>query len=68
MIILMPMQLRANLVIIILRVDSEVLRKSLWATRGARRLLGKGHLLAKLEGAPSLVYAQVPFALTRSTS
>ena len=30
--------------------------------KGAERLLGRGHLLAKLEGAPALVYAQVPFA------
>lgn len=29
--------------------------------KGAERLLGRGHLLAKLEGSP-LVFAQVPFA------
>jgi S-DNA-T family DNA segregation ATPase FtsK/SpoIIIE len=28
----------------------------------AKRLIGRGHLLAKLEGASSLVYSQVPFA------
>lgn len=59
----MPMQLRANLGNrLILRVDSEGTSEIALGDKGAERLLGKGHLLAKLEGTPSLVYAQVPFA------
>lgn len=59
----MPMQLRANLGNrLILRVDSEGTSEIALGDKGAERLLGKGHLLAKLEGAPSLVYAQVPYA------
>ena len=57
----MPMQLRANLGNrLILRVDSEGTSEIALGERGAERLLGRGHLLAKLEGAP-LSYAQVPF-------
>jgi len=57
----MPMQLRANLGNrLILRVDSEGTSEIALGEKGAERLLGKGHLLAKLEGAP-LTYAQVPF-------
>lgn len=29
--------------------------------KGAERLLGKGHLAAKLEGEQSLIFGQVPF-------
>ena len=29
--------------------------------KGAERLLGKGHLAAKLEGEPEIIFAQVPF-------
>jgi DNA segregation ATPase FtsK/SpoIIIE, S-DNA-T family len=59
----MPMQLRANLGNrLILRVDSEGTSELSLGDKGAERLLGKGHLLAKLEGSPSLVYAQVPYA------
>lgn len=59
----MPMQLRANLGNrLILRVDSEGTSEIALGDKGAERLLGRGHLLAKLEGMPSLVYAQVPFA------
>jgi DNA segregation ATPase FtsK/SpoIIIE, S-DNA-T family len=58
----MPMQLRANLGNrLILRVDSEGTSDIALGEKGAERLLGRGHLLAKLEGTPSLVYAQVPF-------
>jgi len=58
----MPMQLRANLGNrLILRVDSEGTSEIALGERGAERLLGRGHLLAKLEGAPGLCYAQVPF-------
>jgi S-DNA-T family DNA segregation ATPase FtsK/SpoIIIE len=59
----MPMQLRANLGNrLILRVDSEGTSEIALGDKGAERLLGRGHLLAKLEGAQELVYAQVPFA------
>lgn len=58
----MPMQLRANLGNrLILRVDSEGTSEIALGEKGAERLLGRGHLLAKLEGYP-LTYAQVPFA------
>ncbi len=56
----MPMQLRANLGNrLILRVDSEGTSEVALGEKGAERLLGRGHLLAKLEGVP-LCYAQVP--------
>jgi DNA segregation ATPase FtsK/SpoIIIE, S-DNA-T family len=56
----MPMQLRANLGNrLILRVDSEGTSEIALGERGAERLLGRGHLLARLEGSP-LTYAQVP--------
>lgn len=56
----MPMQLRANLGNrLILRVDSEGTSEVALGEKGAERLLGRGHLLAKLEGYP-LCYAQVP--------
>ena len=56
----MPMQLRANLGNrLILRVDSEGTSEVALGEKGAERLLGRGHLLAKLEGFP-LYYAQVP--------
>jgi DNA segregation ATPase FtsK/SpoIIIE, S-DNA-T family len=59
----MPMQLRANLGNrLILRVDSEGTSEIALGEKGAERLLGRGHLLAKLEGTSSLVYSQVPFA------
>src|SRR5437762_12479932 len=57
----MPMQLRANLGNrLVLRVDSEGTSEISLGERGAERLLGRGHLLAKLEG-EALSYAQVPF-------
>lgn len=56
----MPMQLRANLGNrLILRVDSEGTSEVALGEKGAERLLGRGHLLAKLEGSP-LCFAQVP--------
>ncbi|HKO19819.1 MAG TPA: FtsK/SpoIIIE domain-containing protein, partial [Acidobacteriaceae bacterium] len=59
----MPMQLRANLGNrLILRVDSEGTSEIALGEKGAERLLGRGHLLAKLEGESGLIYAQVPFA------
>ncbi len=59
----MPMQLRANLGNrLILRVDGEGTSEIALGDKGAEKLLGKGHLLAKLEGESNLVYAQVPLA------
>lgn len=58
----MPMQLRSQLGNrLILRVDSEGTSELALGERGAERLLGKGHLLARLEGEQQLIYAQVPF-------
>jgi S-DNA-T family DNA segregation ATPase FtsK/SpoIIIE len=65
----MPMQLRANLGNrLILRVDSEGTSEISLGEKGAERLLGKGHLLAKLEGSPNLIYAQVPYATPHDIS
>jgi S-DNA-T family DNA segregation ATPase FtsK/SpoIIIE len=59
----MPMQLRANLGNrLILKVDSVGTSEIALGESGAEWLLGNGHLLAKLEGAPGLCYAQVPLA------
>ncbi|GAA4389494.1 FtsK/SpoIIIE domain-containing protein [Hymenobacter koreensis] len=58
----MPMQLRTNLGNrLILKVDSEGTSEIALSQKGAERLLGKGHLLAKLEGESDLVFSQVPF-------
>ncbi|MCK1440757.1 FtsK/SpoIIIE domain-containing protein [Bradyrhizobium sp. 15] len=58
----MPMQLRANLGNrLILRVDSEGTSDIALGEKGAERLLGRGHMLAKLEGERGLCYSQVPF-------
>ncbi|NOT01200.1 MAG: DNA translocase FtsK [Phycisphaerales bacterium] len=58
----MPMQLRANLGNrLVLRVDGEGTSEIALGEKGAERLLGKGHLAAKLEGAPEIIFAQVPF-------
>lgn len=57
----MPLQLRSNLGNrLILRVDSEGTSEIALGERGAERLLGKGHLVAKLEGHATLIYGQVP--------
>jgi S-DNA-T family DNA segregation ATPase FtsK/SpoIIIE len=57
----MPMQLRSQLGNrLILRVDSEGTSEIALGERGAERLLGRGHLLARLEGEQDLIYAQVP--------
>lgn len=59
----MPMQLRANLGNrLILKVDSIGTSEIALGESGAEYLLGNGHLLAKLDGAPGLCYAQVPYA------
>lgn len=61
----MPMQLRSNLGNrLILRVDSEGTSEIALGEKGAERLLGRGHLLAKLEGERDLCFAQVPFVDT----
>jgi S-DNA-T family DNA segregation ATPase FtsK/SpoIIIE len=58
----MPMQLRANLGNrLVLRVDGEGTSEIALGEKGAERLLGKGHLAAKLEGTPETVFGQVPF-------
>ena len=58
----MPMQLRANLGNrLVLRVDGEGTSEIALGERGAERLLGKGHLAAKLEGEPQIIFGQVPF-------
>jgi len=58
----MPMQLRANLGNrLVLRVDGEGTSEIALGEKGAERLLGKGHMAAKLEGEPDIVFAQVPF-------
>jgi len=58
----MPMQLRANLGNrLILRVDSEGTSDIALGERGAERLLGRGHMLAKLEGERGLSFSQVPY-------
>ena len=61
----MPMQLRANLGNrLVLRVDGEGTSEIALGEKGAERLLGKGHLAAKLEGTPEVVFGQVPFVDT----
>lgn len=58
----MPMQLRTNLGNrLILKVDSKGTSEIALGEKGAERLLGKGHLAAKLEGEDNLIIAQVPF-------
>jgi len=59
----MPMQLRTNLGNrLVLKVDGEGTSEIALGERngGAERLLGKGHLAAKLVNIPSIVYGQVP--------
>ncbi len=57
----MPMQLRANLGNrLVLRVDGEGTSEIALGEKGAERLLGRGHLAARLEGVPEIAFAQVP--------
>lgn len=59
----MPMQLRANLDNrLVLRVADTGTSEISLGAKGAERLLGRGHLLARLAGEPDLIYAQVPLA------
>ncbi len=56
-----PVQLRVNLGNrLVLRVESQGTSVIALNEPGAERLMGKGHLAARLEGEPDLVYAQVP--------
>ena len=58
----MPMQLRANLGNrLVLRVDGEGTSEIALGEKGGERLLGKGHLAAKLEGEQDILFGQVPF-------
>lgn len=57
----MPVQLRDNLGNrLILRVESEGTSRISLGEEGAERLLGKGHLAARLQGEDDIVVAQVP--------
>jgi FtsK/SpoIIIE family len=59
----MPMQLRTNLGNrLVLKVDAKGTSEIALGERngGAERLLGKGHLAAKLVNVPPILYAQVP--------
>jgi DNA segregation ATPase FtsK/SpoIIIE, S-DNA-T family len=49
---------------LVLRVDGEGTSEIALGEKGAERLLGKGHLAAKLEGEPGIVFGQVPFVET----
>ena len=58
----LPVQLRDNLGNrLILRVESIGTSEIALMQKGAERLLGKGHLAARLSGEPDIIYAQVPF-------
>lgn len=58
----MPMQLRANLGNrLVLRVDGEGTSEIALGEKGAERLLGKGHLAARLEGEDGTITGQVPY-------
>jgi S-DNA-T family DNA segregation ATPase FtsK/SpoIIIE len=58
----MPMQLRDNLGNrLILKVASVGTSEIALGIKGAERLLGLGHLAARLSGEPGIIYAQSPF-------
>ncbi|PPQ48329.1 DNA translocase FtsK [Paenibacillus peoriae] len=58
----LPVQLRDNLGNrLILRVESIGTSEIALGEKGAEKLLGKGHLVARLQGESSLIYGQVPF-------
>lgn len=62
----LPVQLRDNLGNrLILRVESVGTSEIALGQKGAEKLLGKGHLIARLTNQPSLIYAQVPFLSDR---
>jgi S-DNA-T family DNA segregation ATPase FtsK/SpoIIIE len=58
----LPVQLRDNLGNrLILRVESVGTSEIALSEKGAEKLLGKGHLVARLQGEPNFIYGQVPF-------
>lgn len=58
----LPVQLRDNLGNrLILRVESVGTSEISLMEKGAEKLLGKGHLAARLQGEAGLIFAQVPF-------
>lgn len=58
----LPVQLRDNLGNrLILRVESAGTSEISLGEKGAEKLLGKGHLAAKLQGESGLIFAQVPY-------
>ncbi|MWC31081.1 FtsK/SpoIIIE domain-containing protein [Paenibacillus sp. MMS18-CY102] len=58
----LPVQLRDNLGNrLILRVESVGTSEISLGEKGAEKLLGKGHLAARLQGESGLIYGQVPF-------
>lgn len=60
--LVMTMQLRTNLGNkLILRLGDEGSSKIALGERGAQRLLGKGHIVAKLGNSDEKIFAQVPF-------
>ena len=59
----LPMQLRANLTNrLVLKVADKRNSILVLDEAGAERLLGRGHLAAKLSGEGKVIFAQVPFA------
>lgn len=57
-----PMQLRSNLDNrLVLKVADEGTSQIALNAKGGERLLGNGHLAARLSGEPDIVFAQVPF-------
>jgi DNA segregation ATPase FtsK/SpoIIIE, S-DNA-T family len=61
----LPPQLRDNLGNrLILRVEGEGTSEIALGTKGAERLLGKGHCAARLQNEPDIIYAQVPWLST----
>ena len=59
----LPMQLRANLSNrLVLKVADKRNSELVLDESGAERLLGRGHLAAKLSGEGKIILAQVPFA------
>ena len=59
----LPMQLRANLTNrLVLKVADKRNSVLVLDEPGAERLLGRGHLAAKLSGEGKIIFAQVPFA------
>ena len=59
----LPMQLRANLTNrLVLKVADKKNSMLVLDEPGAERLLGRGHLAAKLSGEGRVILTQVPFA------